>query len=168
MIIVGVDPGTGVSSPTGLVMFDPVTLEILHVSELTSKFEDDAMKIKDIAEQLEFELTGLDPDEDVHVFIESFVMQGKSGEKLARLTGALMSHVPYQFKVGFVHNTTVKKQVTGAGNANKPKVAEGVLEHFKTNKASSLIIANLILEERWDPVDAAAIGLAGSMLRGLL
>jgi Holliday junction resolvasome RuvABC endonuclease subunit len=163
MLICGVDPGTGVRSPTGFAIIETQTREIKCSTTFTSALIEPAHKLKDISEQLEFELSSLNPDERVTVYIESFVMNSKPGETLARLTGALMKAVPYWFKVRFVHNTTVKRLVAGIGNGDKKMVAAGVLSWFERNEKSAQIVNELIEQEAWDQLDALAIAIAGLM-----
>lgn len=163
VLVCGVDPGTGKSSPTGFAVIDPLTRDIIFVTTFTSSLVEPAHIIKDISEQLEVELNQIDPDINVWVYIESFVMQSKAGETLARLTGSLMAAVPYWFRVRFVHNTTVKRLVAGHGGGDKAMVAAGVLAWFECNEESAQIVKELTAKKEWDQLDALAIAIAGIM-----
>lgn len=162
-IVCALDPGTGASSPTGFVAFDPDSRELLHAQNVTSSHKRFEHRIKDIAEQVSDGLSAIDPELEVFVYIESFVMRGKAGEMLARLTGALMSAIPYEHNVGLVYNTTVKKRVGGSGRADKKEVAKGVYLWAAQNPATKKAVGELIEAGEMDVLDAFAIGIAGWM-----
>jgi Holliday junction resolvasome RuvABC endonuclease subunit len=92
------------------------------------------------------------------VFIESFVMRGKGGETLARLTGALISTVPDKAQFKEVQNTSVKKIIGGSGSDDKKVVANALLKLYP-NQVD--LIQNLIDAEDYDALDALAIVTAG-------
>ena len=161
MIAVGIDPGTGTKSPTGIFIFNMRNRNIVLFDDLTAT-GDQRRRIRLIAKQVEEILlpyTGI--SKDLNVFMECFVMRGKGGEVLSRLTGALTSAVPEAATFQYVYNTTVKKIVGGNGKADKSEVALGVLDYFSENKRSEKLIEELILDEHWDVLDAAAIAIAG-------
>jgi Holliday junction resolvasome RuvABC endonuclease subunit len=165
-IVVGLDPGTGVSSPTGFAAFDPDSRDLLYHSNLVSKHKPLSTRIKDIAEQVADGLATIDPDVEVFVFTETFMMRGKSGQNLQRLIGALTAAVPYQYQpVGEVYNTTVKKVVAGHGAADKSQVAAGVYAWGSENAETKLQLDALIARGEWDVLDAFAIGLAGWLIK---
>jgi Holliday junction resolvasome RuvABC endonuclease subunit len=159
-IIIGLDPGTGVSSGTGFGAFDPDTREILHVEEITSKKKASHARIREISERLRDILSAIDPDAAVEVYLERFVMRGRSGEVLARLSGGLLACIPERCGVGEVQNTTVKRVVGGHGTADKVQVAKGVHDYL----GSQPELEQAIQDEAWDVTDALAIGIAGYLL----
>lgn len=161
-IVIAIDPGTGRTSPTGFVAFDPDLRMILHHQRVTSTHKDTRHRIKDIFEQVSTAISAIDPDLEANVFCESFVMRGKGGETLARLTGAFMVAVPYEISFEFVQNTTVKRIVGGSGKADKAAVAKGVYLWFENAPLETRAkIEQLIEDEEWDVLDALAIGIAG-------
>lgn len=170
MVVVGVDPGTGIKSPTGFVCFRAETLEIIAEQTITSKYKKVEHKYKDICDQFELLMLELSnsqvSNEPVLVVFESFVMLGKAGETLQRLIGSLMGRVPYHFKVTHVSNMRVKLIVGGTGKADKALVGSGVAKVFESNVTSSKIISRLIKEAAWDVLDAFAIGIAGVYYEG--
>jgi Holliday junction resolvasome RuvABC endonuclease subunit len=151
-LIVGLDPGTGVSSPTGLAIFDADTKEVLHVETIGSNKKTAAGRIREIAGAVGEVLTGIDPTIETHVFIESFVLRGKGGETLARLTGAFFTAIPEHIEPQLVPNTTVKRLVGGTGSADKRGVAAGVAKLLGDNRLTDL---------PFDITDALAIGISG-------
>lgn len=159
MIVIGIDPGTGVSSPMGLGAFNPVRRTPIHVEEFWTKWSNVEHRIRDISDNLEATLLDIVPDEEtpVLVCIEYFVMRGKGGETLQRMVGSVMGRLPYNYKLVFVQNTTVKAVVGGSGKADKRGVAEGVLDFF----GGAEWVRKLIEAESWDILDALAIGIAG-------
>jgi Holliday junction resolvasome RuvABC endonuclease subunit len=162
LLIVGVDPGSGISSPTGLAIFYPDTKDPIHVEEVGTEEKELAHRLRSISAHIGDLLLSLDPDGyDVRVYIESFVMRGKSGETLARLVGALMASVPYEIRVGFVQNTTVKKNIAGHGHATKAEVAQGLLKWAKGSRRMEALVRACVRDGNWDAVDALAIGVAG-------
>jgi len=166
ILVAGLDPGTGVSSPTGVAIFDPESLEIL---KLTTVAPPKALKpfnqrVRFISEEVEELLLSINPHSDqLYTYCESFVMRGKGGEMLARLTGALMSVVPWHSEFDTVSNTTVKKLVSGHGHGDKVDVARGVAAYFARNPESAKKVAALVKKADWDAIDALAIGIAGYM-----
>lgn len=166
MVIVGVDPGTGIKSPTGLVVFNSKTLRIQSSKTITSNFKKIEHRYKDICDKFELQMLELSEllgkPTAVLVVFESFVMQGKAGETLQRLIGSLMGRVPYHFQVAHASNMRVKMIVGGTGKADKEAVANGVREFFKSNAASLQVVDKLIREKDWDVLDAFAIGITGA------
>lgn len=165
-LVCGLDPGTGASSPTGVAIFDPETKEIIALKNVAppkavTKF---SHRVRFISEEVEELLLSVNPySEQLYTYVESFVMRGKGGEMLARLTGALMSIVPWHSEFDLVANTTVKKLVAGHGRAEKVEVANAVLVYFSTNDASKQVVLEAMKKAEWDQLDALAIGIAGYM-----
>jgi Holliday junction resolvasome RuvABC endonuclease subunit len=163
MIIVGIDPGSGVSSPTGLVIYDDESELISWFGTVTSKAKKVENRIQHISKEVEKVVKlaiGLDPEP--LVCIENFVMRGKGGETLQMLIGAIISRMPEEATIMQPYNTSVKKVVGGHGRAEKPEVAAGVLEVFKGSESAVFTIKDLIAKEQWDILDALAIGITGS------
>ncbi len=161
MIIVGIDPGTGASSPTGFAAIDPIDKRIIWICDVRSQRTKLEHRIKDISLRVDTLLWSLDPSVWSKVYCESFVMRGKGGETLSRLTGALMSVVPDHMDFDFVQNTTVKKLVAGHGGGNKEDVAYGVKKFFGFDSEEAAQVQQLIDGKKWDQVDALAIAIAG-------
>ena len=164
MIVLSLDPGTGVSSPTGLSIFDVDTRSIIHAENITTKLKPLEHRLKDISDQVSDLINLLDledPKKTVICCIESFVMRGKGGETLQRLIGSFMSRIPYHWQLFSVQNTTIKLFVAGHGRAEKQQVAQGVLHYFEQNKSSVELIKCLIKENEWDILDSLAIGITG-------
>ena len=163
LIIVGVDPGTGISSPTGMVIFNPNSCDIIFAEELSSTSKTTEHKVKDICGAFEAILM-IELDKYVNrgwkvvVVFENFVMRGKGGQVLQRLIGALVSRVPKDFEVIHVYNTTVKKQVGGTGRADKEQVADGVIHYFRDHDESWRSLRSLKTNRKFDLLDAFAIG----------
>ncbi len=163
-LVVGIDPGTGKASPTGFACFDPDSKEIIHTEEITSKQPEYRDRYREIAGRVHELLEFIDPDLDVLVVCESFVMRGKGGEILARLTGAIMAMVPERQRFALAHNTTVKKVVGGHGHADKEQVFRGVLAWF----GAEMFRAMGCPDEgpSADISDALAIGITGHLNDG--
>lgn len=157
----GIDPGTGRSSPTGLVVFDPETLSISMVENLWAGHDDNDRRIRWLMLQVQEALESYSQGEIDLVAIETFVMYGKGGQTLQQLIGAYIGQVPFDVKIIHPFNTTVKKIVGGKGDADKEEVANGVCKFFGSNAESKKQIKDLISAEEWDKLDAFAIGIAG-------
>jgi Holliday junction resolvasome RuvABC endonuclease subunit len=154
-VIVGIDPGGGSSSPTGLVKFDSNTLEI----KLCEKI------VKHTLHAFTNEVACCMAATDM-VFIESFFINGRGNNRLQQVIGALKAGVPDKIDVlEDVPNTTMKKVVGGHGRAEKDVVAAGLLGYFATNRESCALIQEWIDNKEWDLTDALAIGVAGWHLK---
>lgn len=162
MLVVAVDPGTGQSSPSGVVVFDSVTKKIREVRECGSDYALVHHRIHDISDVIEGLMVELEMNGESEVLfaIESFVMRGKGGETLQRLIGSLLGRVPYSFKVKEVSNTQMKLLIGGHGRANKLEVAEGAKAWFKGNHMSEGLVHSMIQSSQWDLTDALGIGIA--------
>ena len=162
MLVIGVDPGTGVSSPTGVAIFDPTRRKVLYTERLfpDSPGDDLAHKLAAIRDRfafiVRFEVWRAGLGDEVLMAIESFVMRGKGGETLARCTGALMSCCDENVEVTLVNNLKMKKIVWGTGRASKAEVALGVNKWFGKDVTAGLSD---------DETDALAIGIAGYITR---
>lgn len=157
MILVGIDPGSGISSPTGISAFDSETKKILFADTAGSQHDEVIHRIHEITSKVAWLLSFIPAEEQVVVSCESFVMRGAGGETLARLTGALMKAVPRNYKFQFVSNMTMKKVVTGDGKADKQMVAAAVLKFF--NDSSQ--IKQMVDDKCWDILDSFGISIAG-------
>lgn len=157
--LVGIDPGTGVSSPTGFVVFNRETKDIEHATTFKPKSKN---KFKSIPEQFK----NLIPEES-SVCIETFVMRGKGGQTLQQMIGAYMSVIPDCCTITHIYNTSVKKFVGGSGKSDKHAVALGVGFYFRLNFKSRQMIESFIENEQWDILDAFAIAIAGEEKRSL-
>lgn len=161
-LIISIDPGSGISSPTGLTVFYPDTKDILYASNVTTKFKQLAHRIKDISDQVESIFKEIEESSDgleVIVTIESFVMRGKGGETLQRLIGGFLSKTPYMFRIEHVQNSTIKKVLAGHGHADKASVAAGTLDYFAPNAEAVKLINNLLKKQELDILDSLAIGV---------
>lgn len=165
MIVVGIDPASGVSSPVGLVAFDPESKEILFYTALWPEKGATALhkRLVSLHDQASELLSALDPKERTYVFIENFVMRGRGGEQLARASGALMAAVPSWCELDEVHNVRLKMLVGGSGKADKLTVAEGVARFFEDDPTSHEVVLKAIRDKDFDVTDALAVGIAGWM-----
>lgn len=160
--LVGIDPGTGVSSPTGIAIFD-TDGNIEFTGTIACNYKDANKRLRYIADQLKH-LTNDYKEIDL-VCIETFVMRGKGGQTLQRMIGAAIATVKHETPIQEVFNTTVKRIVGLTGKAGKFEVGNGVLNWFLTkNEKSSNSIVELIADEQWDILDAFAIGISGYQL----
>lgn len=159
-LVLSIDPGSGVSSPTGIALFNPVTKDIIHTTNLYTQYKPTEHRIKDITEQLSSLLNQLN-GETYEVYIESFVMRGKGGETLQRLIGAFLSIIPFHIKIRFVQNTKVKLAMGQHGHADKLQVCQGVINWFATNSASYELLNKLTQRQEFDIMDSLAIGVTG-------
>jgi Holliday junction resolvasome RuvABC endonuclease subunit len=155
MQIVGIDPGTGSTSPLGVVTVDFTDRSIKGYAEYWSDGGNATARIRDIASHMCKDW----PEVVDIVAVEYFVMRGKGGETLARMVGAVLGCLPPLSQYVEVQNSTLKKFVGGHGAASKEEVAEGVLEYFMINDNSLALVTEFVLEERWDLVDALAIAI---------
>ena len=167
MKVLGIDPGTGLSSPLGLVFYDHDTGTILWYGSIGEEFKKlPAIKriqkiTRKVVEIVDI-LTVSDPDP--LICIENFVMRGKGGETLQMLIGAIISQLPQGSVIIQPYNTSVKKAVGGTGKADKLQVAQGVRNHFSPCTSAVITIDELIAKEAWDILDALAIGITGAQI----
>lgn len=162
LLIVGVDPSSGSSSPVGLSIFDPQTMDILEAVNLHTKHKKLEHRIKDLADQLEtvFKVIEKDaPEYKVIVAIETFVMAGKSGQILQNAIGAFLSRVPYHFQVELIQNTTMKKVIGGTGSAEKKTIGRGLEAFFEDNIDSFKLIKQLTDRGEVDIIDSIGLGV---------
>lgn len=164
-LVIGIDPATGSTSDTGFSVFDTDTLDILYADKILTSKRLLHHRIKEISDVLDLTLHDIDaanPDKEIVVCIESFVIRGKGGESLQRIIGSFMGRVPYRFELTHAQNTTVKVALAGHGHADKMSVAVGLRDMFKEhNKKSGEVIEGLILKREFDILDSLAIGVAG-------
>lgn len=159
-LVLSIDPGSGVSSPTGIALFDPQSKSILFTTNLFTQYKPTEHRIKDITEQLVAILNQIQ-GEQYEVYIESFVMRGKGGETLQRLIGAFLSVIPYHVKIRFVQNTKVKVVMGQHGHAEKLQVCQGVINWFASNNESFELLNKLTQKGEFDIMDSLAIGVTG-------
>ena len=162
VVACGLDPGSGLRSPTGFAIIDPEKRELLHCQTFGSKHDLASHRIKEIADNFRKVIESVGLNYKAVVYCENFVMRGKGGETLARLTGALLAAIPYDVEMEFVHNITMKKLVGGNGKAEKLQVAEGCMKWLRD--ADAPIIQQFIDEENWDITDAIGLAIAGNMI----
>jgi Holliday junction resolvasome RuvABC endonuclease subunit len=158
VIVTGIDPGGGSSSPTALVAFDPVGLSIFASEKLGSR------SLHAFTKGVE-EFQNFAPGD--LVFIESFFIRGRGNQRLQQVIGALKAGVPDSVPIADVANTTMKKIVGGHGAAEKDTVAFGLLGYFAQNRESATLIADWIAAKEWDLTDALGIAVAGWHLHKL-
>jgi Holliday junction resolvasome RuvABC endonuclease subunit len=156
-LVVGIDPSSGSTSPVGFAVFIPETREVVYTEAIHVKKNEFRLRIKEISARISELMLSIDPDAEVTVYIEKFVMAGKPGEMLARASGAIIAALPANVNFDEVQNTTVKKIVGSNGRADKLAVAKGVHTWF----GSQPLIEDAIQKEQWDILDALAIGLTG-------
>ena len=169
MIVIGLDPGLGVKSPTGLTVFDPESRAIRALKEIWPPkrvpIQEKLFYARQSFERFLVE-TRIEKDEELLLASEYFVMRGKGGESLQRLIGAYFSALLKDTEVIEVQNVKVKMALGGKGDASKEEVAEGVYSWFKVkNIESANIIRGLITAKKWDLLDSLAIGITGYLER---
>jgi Holliday junction resolvasome RuvABC endonuclease subunit len=162
VVLIGLDPGSGVSSPTGAIAYDKDTMDIYFAEACGSRHTNIEHRIQEISRHVAYLISSVAPEEQGIVFIEHFVMRGKGGETLARLVGSLLAVVPPHFEVRFVNNMKMKLLVGGTGKADKELVAAGVLDHFRNSHQ----IKRMIEQKEWDLTDAFGLAIAGNILGG--
>lgn len=160
-IIVGIDPATGVSSPTGVAVIHGPTRTILGTFALHAKDKKLEHRIKRLSEVVEAIVSSFLDVSAVDCHLEYFVMKGKGGEMLQRLIGSFMGRMPVEVNINHVHNTTLKKVIAGHGHSSKAEVAEGVLRFFAGHPVSEAHVRRLILLKKWDELDSLAIAIVG-------
>lgn len=160
-LIIGIDPATGASSPTGVAVIHAPTKTIIATYALHAKQKKLEYRIKSLSERVEWIVASFLEGAAVEVYIEYFVMRGKGGEMLQRLIGSFMGRLPISVKLGQVHNTTLKKVIAGHGHAGKLEVANGVLRFFAGHATSEEHVRRLIMLQAWDELDALAIAIVG-------
>jgi Holliday junction resolvasome RuvABC endonuclease subunit len=157
--VLGIDPGTGVASPTALALIDTETNALIQWWVVQpSKFQTThQQRVAYIAQEVQYIIYKEHPD---LIFCETFVMQGRSGMLLHQLIGAIMAAAGHRHgdRFGSVFNTTVKRLVTGNGGADKVEVALGVQKQLT---ASTEELVKLTVAKQFDVTDAAAIAIAG-------
>lgn len=142
MLICGIDPGTGRSSPTALVIFDPDTKDI-KTMKIIDGSKDFTQAIAEVPIHIEEYIKDL-PDDTIF-YIEKFVMRGKGGETLQKFIGAILHKLYNKSKnVHFVQNTTIKLTVGKHGHCLKEDIAEGVLDWFKDHTQSHSMISMIL------------------------
>lgn len=157
-IVIGIDPSTGSKSKCALVAFDPELGIILDVKEFGSPSPDLRTRMKQIIIQLAAEFKFWEANQRPYaVFIESTVMQGKGGESLQRMIGAIMAIAPANRSFDHVSNMQIKAYVGRTGKADKEQVAEGLKKFFPNDPT----LPDIIRAHRWDITDALAVGVTG-------
>jgi Holliday junction resolvasome RuvABC endonuclease subunit len=154
MLICGIDPGSGKSSPSAVVAFDPETKYIESVKIINgSKDFTEAMLAS--PNELGDYISVL--PEDTKYYIEKFVMRGRGGETLQKFVGAFLHKLYSRSKdVSFVQNTSVKALIGAHGQCSKEDIGIGVLSWFSDNDLSVKIIENILKEATYihpDEVD---------------
>lgn len=162
VIVLALDPGTGFSSPTGVAVFDSATRDIIESFTIGQKGGHATERIRFVASGLESHPWEVGPQ---IAAIEVTLMQGHANTTFQRLIGGLMCALPKEMELEEVHNTTVKKLVGGNGHSDKREVALGVAHYFKDNVKSYYKVLELMDENKWDQLDALAIGIAAVMIR---
>lgn len=159
MIVVSIDPS---SNAIGLSVFDPETKELFIFDQIVApKLKCMHKRIVYLHDQVSEKLMSLDPKETTYAYVESTVMAGRSGEVLAKATGALIAAIPYWAEYSSVQNSTVKKLVAGNGKAEKIEVARGVLIWAQGNLETIEKVRSAIQAGHFDALDSLAIGVAG-------
>jgi len=155
--IVGIDPGLGTRSPTGLAIFT----ENGKIERWLELWVSNSYTLQEKLAKISMSVAAYINVDDL-VCIESTVMRGKGGESLQRLVGAIMAGLPDN-EILHVQNSTVKKVVGGRGDDDKHAVARGVQGWFASYNDGVVPeeILNLESSKSWDVLDAFAIGIAG-------
>lgn len=158
LYFIGLDPGSGVKSPTGVAILDVDTFEIVECNEIWPESKRNHEKFYEIASEVRA-LCKPYIKKSV-VASEYFVMRAKSGQTLQRLIGALHAALHECISIIEPSNVVVKQVVGGDGAAGKKAVGEGLLSYFKNkNQNSHDYIKALVKNENWDALDAIAIAV---------
>jgi len=169
MIVIGIDPGAGSRSPTGLAFIDTVKMSI-KTYELWPDNRKASMteRLINLRHKLDFLLVEYHCKESSIMTVsklvacEYFVMRGKGGESLQRLIGAYYSCFDEDDVFVEIQNVKVKQFIGGSGDADKLQVAKGVANWFKKkNRKSFHEVNKLIKKASWDSLDALAIAISG-------
>lgn len=162
MIHIGVDPGTGITSPTAIAAVDVSNKRILLVQEIrpihSNYLRSISMQVETVVEFLRREHC----DAEFTIAVETFVMYGKPGQMLQRLIGAILSRVTEACVYKEVYNTTIKKVVAGHGRADKLDVGNGVALFFRGRPDEPQVL-DYIKNKEWDKLDAIAIAITGAL-----
>lgn len=157
MIVFGIDPGTGASSPLGYCRFNAETRDIYEVGTLTSRRYDAANRIHDISKQLHDVVSCPSyPPIDL-MCIETTYLFGTGNNSYQQMVGGSIAAAPRGCKIVFVPNMTMKLKVGKHGSADKVGVAIGVLDYFEDSKIAHTATFNA----EWDVTDALGVGIAG-------
>jgi len=153
-ITIGIDPGSGSSSPTavGAIMLEP--LRFVHVEDFWPKSKSQNARLRELNEFATVLLGSIDPDAELTVVVESFCIRGRGNQILQQVIGALKAAVPAHAQLIDVPNTTVKRLIGGSGKADKQAVAAGVAKRLNID----------VSELSPDQTDALAIALAAMEL----
>lgn len=156
-IVIGIDPGTGAKSGTGIAIFNPELKQIMSTFCIKPDGKTPLhVRIQEISNEIKELVVNRYPAKVSLYCMEHFVMRGKSGETLQKLIGGIMSIIPESAKFVEVHNMTIKKEM---GGISKEEVAAGVLNWFKGG--DEITVRSLIEGGHWDITDALAIGIVG-------
>lgn len=163
--VIGIDPGTGSSSPAAIAFYDKHTNQVLWSMDLwplgykaNSKNMTAIYRIKLIINQIDklWKETILKyPANQIGISIENFVMVGKGGATLQMFRGAALCVFPATQRIVDVPNTTMKRIAGGKGSADKGQIADGLIDRIPL---SAEYIKELKDLKAWDQIDA--IGLA--------
>ncbi len=165
-LIISLDPSSGSASALGICIIDSKLKKIIDIDEILpkGKYTSVEVRIRLIGLAIKSILAKYYHYESVLVATEYTVMKGRGGESLNRAIGAMIASLPLE-KDGWqwknIQNTTVKLLVAGTGSADKSQVAIGTENFFNHDQDSLEIIRNLIKLEKWDILDAIAIGITG-------
>jgi len=167
VIVVGIDPGTGVKSPCGVAAFTVAQKTILLAANVSSKQRNQLKNLRCLPEEVYQTINeAVDVQHDpqqVKIYLEEIVMRGKGGVTLQRHIGAVISRFPMLTPIDTVGVTRVKRLVTGNGDAEKREVGLGVIKFFGSNPESESIVKDYFEDSQWDILDAFAIAIAGLM-----
>lgn len=160
----GIDPGTGSSSPAAIALYNAYSNEVLSIRAFwpDDRKAEPIKRIKTIATQVDNIIKNLVRREnsiltDCTVACEDFVMRGKGGATLQMFRGAILTLFPLDTRIVTVQNTGMKRLVTGTGKADKKQIGEALLNNIPKNAE---LIKMLIEAEGWDELDAIGIAYA--------
>ena len=170
-IIIAFDPGTGYidtkgnpqGSACGVCIYDPNKDEILYTQELRASAKEPKWKrIKEISAQMDTLFDIYDKRHGpLEIRTEFFVMRGSGGPILQHIIGALFASMPTTAVFNWVHNISLKRNLTGSGSADKVDIGNALLTRFTKQ---STIIEGLIAEGAEDALDAIAIAICTEVM----
>ena len=156
ILVVGIDPASGASSPVGIAIFEPTERIILYTEEIQPKRRLVEHRLREINHRLAELLESIDPEAEVLAFIESTYIKGRGNQVFQQAVGAIKAAIPFECSLEEVPNTTVKKIAGGSGKADKTVLANAMAIWFNNEEIRNM---------SFDVTDALAIGVSGWLRR---
>lgn len=169
--IIAFDPGSGYNdakgrpqgSACGVCIYDPNKDEIVYTAELRASAKEPKWKrVKDISDQIDIIFDIYDKRiGPLEVRTEFFVMRSAGGPILQHIIGALFASMPRTAIFNWIHNISLKRNLTGSGSADKIDIGNALLTRFPKQ---ATIIQGLIDDGAEDALDAIAIAICTEVM----